>query len=358
MRILDEQDREIQISDIDTEKGYLVAESILKEHHNAVKAKERLSHYYPTAYYFEDGTAYQTTLALAQEEQVLSDNETDGDTIQHENDPRVVKNDDGVSFGYEMDDGSVAQCGDGILRGVDIEEIVDQEACEAAEAWDEYEDIQRYKLYSQEQLEHNATQHAQILKTETQQAQAVVMAQFFARSMSASLSDEELAQVDTLFEDWRSGQEYEKGSVVRYHGGLYKSIAKITGSGTSYAPDEYVAGWKRIGEPDGDGVYPWIQPLGATDCYMLGDIVSYQDKIWVSTIDNNVWVPGVYGWSIKTTSEEGDEETADEYPEWIQPTGAHDAYKIGDKVSYNDKHWVSTIDGNVWAPGVAGWDEE
>ena len=47
----------------------------------------------------------------------------------------------------------------------------------------------------------------------------------------------------------------------------------------------------------------------------------------------------------------------EEFPEWIQPTGGHDAYQIGDKVTYNSKKWVSTADGNVWQPSVYGWEE-
>ena len=47
----------------------------------------------------------------------------------------------------------------------------------------------------------------------------------------------------------------------------------------------------------------------------------------------------------------------DEYPEWVQPTGAQDAYNTGDKCSHNGKHWTSTLDGNVWEPGVYGWTE-
>ena len=46
----------------------------------------------------------------------------------------------------------------------------------------------------------------------------------------------------------------------------------------------------------------------------------------------------------------------DEYPEWVQPTGAHDAYNTGDKVSYNGKHYISTIDANTYAPDVYGWE--
>ena len=48
----------------------------------------------------------------------------------------------------------------------------------------------------------------------------------------------------------------------------------------------------------------------------------------------------------------------DEFPEWVQPTGAHDAYMKGVKVSHNSKHWISDVDNNVWEPGVYGWSEE
>lgn len=47
----------------------------------------------------------------------------------------------------------------------------------------------------------------------------------------------------------------------------------------------------------------------------------------------------------------------EEYPEWVQPTGAHDAYNAGDKCSHNGKHWASNLDGNVWEPGIYGWSE-
>lgn len=51
------------------------------------------------------------------------------------------------------------------------------------------------------------------------------------------------------------------------------------------------------------------------------------------------------------------DDPAEEWPEWRQPTGATDAYKIGDKVSHNEKHWISNVDANTWEPGVYGWDE-
>lgn len=47
----------------------------------------------------------------------------------------------------------------------------------------------------------------------------------------------------------------------------------------------------------------------------------------------------------------------EEWPEWVQPAGAHDAYAKGAKVTHNGKKWVSTADANVWEPGVYGWTE-
>lgn len=49
----------------------------------------------------------------------------------------------------------------------------------------------------------------------------------------------------------------------------------------------------------------------------------------------------------------------EEYPAFVQPTGAHDAYKIGDKITYNGKKYICKLDGCVWAPDIypAGWEE-
>ena len=47
----------------------------------------------------------------------------------------------------------------------------------------------------------------------------------------------------------------------------------------------------------------------------------------------------------------------DEWPEWVQPTGSHDAYAKGDKVTHNSKKWTSDVDANTWEPGVYGWTE-
>ena len=45
----------------------------------------------------------------------------------------------------------------------------------------------------------------------------------------------------------------------------------------------------------------------------------------------------------------------EEWPLWIRPTGAHDAYAKDAQVTWNDEHWISDYDANIWEPGVFGW---
>lgn len=88
--------------------------------------------------------------------------------------------------------------------------------------------------------------------------------------------------------------------------------------------------------------------------YAVGDRVKYNELLYrcvqahTSQAD---WTPDVTPalW-VRTSTEE--------WPEWVQPQGSHDAYNKGDKVSHNEKHWISDIDANVYEPGVYGWTEQ
>ena len=50
--------------------------------------------------------------------------------------------------------------------------------------------------------------------------------------------------------------------------------------------------------------------------------------------------------------------TIEEWPEWVQPTGAQDAYSKDAKVTHNGERWISDVDSNVWEPGVYGWTKQ
>lgn len=106
------------------------------------------------------------------------------------------------------------------------------------------------------------------------------------------LNDEQAESVTMLFEDWQVSVSYVVGDRRKYDGLLYRCVQAHTSQ----------IGWEPPNVP----------------------------ALWART-------------------------STEEWPEWIQPTGAQDAYNTGDKVTYNGEHWICAIDGNVWAPGVYGW---
>ncbi|MEE6280137.1 carbohydrate-binding protein [Georgenia sp. MJ170] len=94
---------------------------------------------------------------------------------------------------------------------------------------------------------------------------------------------------------------------------------------------------------------PWTQPAGGHDAYPRGWRVEHAGRCWESLTPANVWEPGTSGW--REVTDDG------AVPEWVQPTGAHDAYNTGDRVTYEGRLWESLIDGNAWNPVAhpAGW---
>ena len=112
--------------------------------------------------------------------------------------------------------------------------------------------------------------------------------------LAVTLDDETALTGVELFPTWVVGKEYAVSDRAQYNGTLYKCVQAHT-SQADWAPDATPALWVVV--------------------------------------------------------------SIDEYPEWVQPTGAHDAYNTGDKVSYNGKHYVCTTDANTYAPDVYGWEE-
>ena len=106
-----------------------------------------------------------------------------------------------------------------------------------------------------------------------------------------------------LFEAWVTDKGYTVGKIVtRPNGNLYKCV-QAHRSQTGWEPENTPALWNKIGDPTEE--YPeWSQPLGAHDAYPLGAKVSHNGKKWTSDVANNVWEPGVYGWT-EVTEQEG-----------------------------------------------------
>lgn len=110
---------------------------------------------------------------------------------------------------------------------------------------------------------------------------------------ASTMTDEVALTAVELFRVWTAGKAYVVGDRVQYNGALYKCVQAHTGQ-VDWAPDANPALWVAV--------------------------------------------------------------SVDEWPEWVQPTGAHDAYNRGDKVSYNGKRYICTADANVYAPDVYGWE--
>ena len=115
---------------------------------------------------------------------------------------------------------------------------------------------------------------------------------------SASLPDEDALEAVELFPLWAADTEYAADVRVRYEDKLYRCVQSHT-SQAGWEPPAAPALWTEVAKP---GEIPvWRQPTGAQDAYMTGDKVHYptaDDPVYISTVDNNVWQPGVYGWEL------------------------------------------------------------
>lgn len=113
---------------------------------------------------------------------------------------------------------------------------------------------------------------------------------------AASLADADALTAVELFPAWQADTLYRADERLRYGDKLYRVVQDHT-SQADWTPDLTPALYTEVAEP---GTIPvWRQPTGAQDAYMVGDKVRYPDEdgdVWVSTTDNNVWEPGVYGW--------------------------------------------------------------
>jgi hypothetical protein len=109
-----------------------------------------------------------------------------------------------------------------------------------------------------------------------------------------SLDDEQALETPELFPVWAPGVAYLVTERVRYEGQLYRCEQAHT-SQEGWEPDKTPAMWTPVAEPWEE--WPeWRQPLGVQDAYNEGDKVSHNDKHWISNTNYNTWEPGVYGW--------------------------------------------------------------
>lgn len=110
----------------------------------------------------------------------------------------------------------------------------------------------------------------------------------------AMLTDDQALTVSALYPLWDASADYTAGQRVRYDGTLYKCLTAHTAQ-AGWMPADSPSLWARVLTDPSGAILPWEQP-DSTNPYMAGDKVTHNGRTWVSTVDDNVWEPGQYGW--------------------------------------------------------------
>ena len=128
--------------------------------------------------------------------------------------------------------------------------------------------------------------------------------QIFLATLDADVNAADMMEVPSVFPKYKVGKDYKVKEVFRYgenavgDAQLYQVLVAHV-SAAEWAPDTATSLYKKIGIAE-DGYPEWVQPLGASDAYNTGDIVSRNGTLYASTIDGNVWPPESYpqGWRV------------------------------------------------------------
>lgn len=124
-----------------------------------------------------------------------------------------------------------------------------------------------------------------------EEAKAIIDALVTLRNSAA---DEQALKASALYPKWKVGTDYQKDERVLYNDILYKVLTDHT-SQADWTPDAAPSLFAKVLIPDKNVIPEWEQPE-STNPYSKGDKVTHNGKTWRSTIDGNVWEPGVYGW--------------------------------------------------------------
>ena len=121
---------------------------------------------------------------------------------------------------------------------------------------------------------------------------------FVQLAQTEQFDDVTITEHPDMFPVWDIHWTGKAGTIVTDEGKLYKSIHNV-GAGQNTKPSTTPSMWTRIGNPAEE--YPeWIQPIGAHDAYPADAKVTHKGKRWTSNVGGNVWEPGVYGWAEVT----------------------------------------------------------
>lgn len=139
------------------------------------------------------------------------------------------------------------------------------------------------------------------LAKQEEQTKAIYQTFILGKDLNKDQKENILAQ----FPPYQVGVKYKEGDKFVFDGKVYETIQEHT-SQTTWIPSETNAIYKEylnlaIKNADGtptEVIAEFRQPTGAHDAYKIGDKVSYLGKIYKSKLDNNTYSPSGYpeGW--------------------------------------------------------------
>lgn len=200
---------------------------------------------------------------------------------------------------------------------------------------------------------------AVVLKEENTSMQIAGVAQIEA--YCEATSNAPMADVGVFasgVDEWKAGVEYKLNDLFTYQGNM-GYVKQPTFTSLDIYPPFSVGTEALYGarpKPDADGIYPYVYNMGIykgmlvrdDDGFVYRSITGTQERP-TELLYHPKDVPALL---VKVEDEGGEEIPSEEYPEWVQPTGAHDAYNLNAKVSHNGKKWISQIAANTTEPGT------
>lgn len=113
----------------------------------------------------------------------------------------------------------------------------------------------------------------------------------------------------------------------------------------------------RETDPAPDDVVPeWVQPTGAQDAYPLTDVFGNPTKVKVAGVSYiNAQAVNTQAPGVAGWTPENAPQGGG-LPAWQPWSGLNaDLHQIGDQVTHNGSNWEAVNGDNHWEPGVFGW---
>lgn len=176
------------------------------------------------------------------------------------------------------------------------------------------------------------------------------------------------AQINALADlvrPWHAGA-YAVGDVRTEDGVPYKCVqAHDSAANPDWKPSATPALWMQYHGTSRETARAYVAPTGAHDMYLAGEWMIYTDGLLYECLADTAYSPTDYAAAWKADGEQssgdagGGDAGADEWPEFVQPAGAHDAYQKGDKITFNGKRYICQMDNCVYSPAAyaQAWTE-